>query len=1395
MDNNQLSTINLIDTDQFMADVRVVKKELEGIGESVKKISEKGKGGIGSSLSKEIGSLFSTDNLKAFASEVVRVRSEVSMLEKSFEVLLGSKSKSDAMLSGMKDVALKSPLSMDELSEAAKKLLQFNVDAESVVPLLSQIGDVAMGSGGDFTSLAEAFGQISADGKLTEQSLSQMVGAGFNPLLVIADQTGKSLETLNGEMLSGAISSEMITGAFAAATGEGGKFHGMMESQMTGIAGAQKRLEGAITDTLNAIGESQEGLIAGSYDAATWIVENYQSIGKVVVELVALYGIYKAALIVNTVIERRAAVARLLQITYTHALTVAQAALNAVMMMNPAVLVGAGIAALAVSMWALSDSTSAAEKSQKKFNDEQERFKAQADEKKQKVEGLIRTIQDETETEAAKGKAYRDLQELSPELVKAYDLETLKTLELSKAQKVLNQERDDADYQNSLTKVSEITAKIGEQKNSQILPENQEPGTQYWIKKRIEELELDLQKYREKIKEHQEWLKNNEPVEVKLSEAKADLEQIEKEFRLAEQRYNEEKQKLAEGTSLIIPFYIQLEYENLDKQKEEMEDKVSKLLKQMGAGKSYKDYVKRAVDDIKKADAEIEKQTKDGVVTDTATILEARKGASDARSVYKGLTGKDYGEKKDDSAEKKQEELDKQLLADRQKLNGELISLMEEGRLKRLQQSEKEYLDQKALLNENQTKIEKEYEKLGKKMPKEVTETHEKRSEANEKAYKKRDEKIDEESKKEFADLQKRMTNVFLSEEQIRQQTLKERYDKEREWVERQRESKNITDEQAKGYNTEIGNAEAKENLKSLQSAANDFKSKYDDLSKEWDDKIATSVNSGNTSLTAKLEEGKGKALSKLNSQMLMESSDWLRLFGNLDTLTVDELDNLITSIENKMNDTRFELNGIDVQPVLDGLSKAKEQIAEKSPFTALASSSKEMKTALAALKKAEEDGYEGTALDVYKEKVAAAANNVQKAVGKIGSAYGEVRDVMNQAADLISMVDEGLGDTIKNALSMGDAVMSIGDVVSGAVAGFSKGMTAMETASVILLAIKAVITIVMTAIKLFNNDKKHEQKIEELQGQIDVLERSYDKLGKAIEQAFSNDASQLIGDQNKLLEQQKILIQNQIKEEEAKKKSDSGKIQDWKNQLEDIDATIGENKQKAVDAIFGADLKSAIDEFAQAYADAWAVGEDKATAVKDVVKNMIKGVIMEMLKADLGKAVEKVRETIATAMFGKADQYGARSGGDGIIDAAEKAAIDKLVDDAVTSTERKYGGLDDYMKEDGEKETSQESSKGGFESMSQDSADELNGRFTALQIAGEELKFQSGQQSAYLLGMSVNLDVVKLYTQGIAVSVSEMKDIALTSMNHLSTIEKNTRQLYQMNERLGNIERNTKGL
>ena len=100
-----------------------------------------------------------------------------------------------------------------------------------MIPTLEMLGDISMGDAQRFSSLALAFGQISVEGKMTSEHLVQLVNAGFNPLQIIAEKTGKSVSELTNEMSDGKLSVEMVADAFEVATAEGGKFHGMIESE------------------------------------------------------------------------------------------------------------------------------------------------------------------------------------------------------------------------------------------------------------------------------------------------------------------------------------------------------------------------------------------------------------------------------------------------------------------------------------------------------------------------------------------------------------------------------------------------------------------------------------------------------------------------------------------------------------------------------------------------------------------------------------------------------------------------------------------------------------------------------------------------------------------------------------------------------------------------------------------------------------------------------------------------------------------------------------------------------------------------------------------------------------------------------------------------------------
>lgn len=372
------------------------------------------------SFKKTLAAIGGIAAFKQLGSAIIEARAEMQQLEKSFEVLLGSKAKSDVFVKEMKDYALISPLSTTEVSKAAQTFLGFGVSAEKVIPTLKMIGDVSMGNSQRFSSLALAFAQVQAAGKLTGNDLLQLVNAGFNPLKIISEKTGKSMADLKKEMSDGSISADMVADAFKSATEAGGQFHGMIEKNADGIRNAQNVLQGAIQETLNKIGEQNEGLIKGGYEASTYLVENYREIGQSVTGLVGIYGTYRTALLINSVLELGSVKAVWAKVTATKAATLAQATYNKVLAMNPYVAVGMAVVSLGVAMWALRDSTSAAEKAQKRFNEDKEEAIKREAAHKSHIESLISTIQDETTAEMNRIGAMEQLKSAYPHIFAKY---------------------------------------------------------------------------------------------------------------------------------------------------------------------------------------------------------------------------------------------------------------------------------------------------------------------------------------------------------------------------------------------------------------------------------------------------------------------------------------------------------------------------------------------------------------------------------------------------------------------------------------------------------------------------------------------------------------------------------------------------------------------------------------------------------------------------------------------------------------------------------------------------------------------------------------------------------------------------------------------------------------
>ena len=335
--------------------------------------------GIAISWKKVLAVIGGVGVLKALGSEIIRVRGEFQAADTAIQTLLGSKEKADALMSQVREYAKISPLEFSDVTQATQMMLGFNIEAEKVPRYLQAIGDVSMGDTQRFNSLTLAFSQMSAAGKLMGQDLNQMINAGFNPLQIMADKTGKSIATLKDEMSKGAISAEMVQQAFIDATSAGGKFYNMSENASKTINGQLSMMQDAMDSVFNELGQKSEGVIIKGIQTTTSLIENYETIGKVLAGLAATYGVYRTALIASITLTRSWAVAarvdaaaKGIQTIMTKAQTVAQLALNAAMKANPYVLLATIVASFTATMWVLHDSTTAVEKAQKQLSKEQE---------------------------------------------------------------------------------------------------------------------------------------------------------------------------------------------------------------------------------------------------------------------------------------------------------------------------------------------------------------------------------------------------------------------------------------------------------------------------------------------------------------------------------------------------------------------------------------------------------------------------------------------------------------------------------------------------------------------------------------------------------------------------------------------------------------------------------------------------------------------------------------------------------------------------------------------------------------------------------------------------------------------------------------------------------------
>lgn len=556
--------------------------------------------------------IFAVSGVQDFVSKLYSVRGEFQQLEISFKTMLGSGEQANELLAQLAQTAASTPFDLQGIASSAKNMLAYGFAADQVNETIVRLGNVAAGLSQPLGDIVYLYGSLRASGRVTNIDIRQFANRGIPIYEELAKVLGKSVSEINSLVSAGKVGFPEIEQAFQNMTNKGGKFYNLMQAQSESLTGQISNLQDNIDMMFNELGKASEGVLSSGVKAVAYLVENYEKIGKVIAGLIVTYGVYRTAVITNialtkgwTAATQADTIARGLNALSIKSLTAATNRLTAAMLANPYGAIAVALTAVIAAMWAFSDSTSAAERAQKDFNEEKKRAEEQEQKHKEAVEALLNVVRDEASATADRQSALEQLQKYYPQIFSKYDTETLKLQDIAK----LKREIAEYDGRAKVDKAKDELGKAQEEveKAKKALKDAEKAGGvntgfahAYGLTKAVERLEYTQKQLALKQKEFGK-LSDGQIFNAKgLSELtdqqlSAMLSNVQKAKRAVKQG----AESRLEG-SIIKGVYDEKGWENLANQiKREQEARKKPI-------KSYKD----AVTDLKKEEEKANKELK-----------------------------------------------------------------------------------------------------------------------------------------------------------------------------------------------------------------------------------------------------------------------------------------------------------------------------------------------------------------------------------------------------------------------------------------------------------------------------------------------------------------------------------------------------------------------------------------------------------------------------------------------------------------------------------------------------------------------------------------------------------------------------------------------------------------
>lgn len=594
--------------------------------------------------------------------------------------------------------------------------------------------------------------------------------------------------------------------------------------------------------------------------------------------------------------------------------------------------------------------------------------------------------------------------------------------------------------------------------------------------------------------------------------------------------------------------------------------------------------------------------------------------------------------------------------------------------------------------------------------------------------------------------------------------------------------------------------------------------------------------NAGSIGERKALEAERDAAVAEIEVQ----AGQWVR---ELTGKTMDELSALKAELEASLQALESEYNALDSSDSAQGQKLRGEINQTQAKINAVdkAASSTKLAPKDNAIKKWQRlertlgdiaDGFEGI------------GDAVGGTTGEVISAAGEIA---TNAASMISSI-------VTLTESSAAAITTTSTTATSAI-------KAVERASVILAIIQAVLTIATKIASLFNNDDEKQAEIDRLQGRIEQLQweldnanairlqensfnaiqkvkdayndatkailSAYGKLSpfgeaivkrinaakieekaiKSIADAYSNlkyTDSNLLGENkfsntrdklNNLAEQQ-LLLQKQINAEKGKKKTDKSKIKEWERQIQELGEEAAEVINEVVETIIGGTAEDIAKELGDAFIEAFLEGEDAAKAWGEKVDEIVADIMKQML---VSKFVEERIGDIFDQYKSKWFKDGVFVGIDGVIDSMGNFADDlnkvgeefQAIWDSLPAETKELLGNAGAAR--------QEATERGFQTMSQDTGDELNGRFTDIQGKITDIRGYVMAQTQSIIGLLTSMANIETAMYASVQVNNELLRYAVMTYMEIEEINGNTAAmrvaLQGIQEDIAAIKRNTSEL